>query len=258
MVSPRLSISLVLYKDEPPLLQRCLECIRASQLPLHIYAVDNSPTNRLQAVCAGPDVSYVHGGENVGFGRAHNRALREGPRADYHLVLNSDISFSPEVLPRMLTYMDDHPDIGLLAPKVCFPNGQVQYLCKLYPSVFILFARRFLPRFLQRLCMKSLERYEMRETGYDKVMEVSFLSGCFMLLRRKHLDETGPFDEKIFLYFEDWDLSYRMSKKHRTVFYPEVTVLHEWHRGSYKSLLHTWLNIKSALYFFSKHGWKVF
>jgi GT2 family glycosyltransferase len=98
----------------------------------------------------------------------------------------------------------------------------------------------------------------MRDMGYDKTAEVLYLSGCFMLFRKKYLDEIGYFDEDIFMYFEDADITLRMAKKYKTVFYPHVHIFHHWAKGSYKALNLTIINIQSAIYFFNKHGWKLF
>ena len=131
------------------------------------------------------------------------------------------------------------------------------YLCKRYPSLFILFARRFLPKQLHFLFQNYLDWFEMRDMGYDKITDVIYLSGCFMLFRKKYLDEIGYFDENIFMYFEDADITIRMSEKYRSVFYPHVQVFHHWAQGSYSSWKLALINIQSALYFFRKHGWKI-
>ena len=60
------------------------------------------------------------------------------------------------------------------------------------------------------------------------------------------------------MYLEDADINLRMAKKYKTVFYPHVHIFHHWAKGSYKSLKLTIINIQSAIYFFNKHGWKIF
>jgi GT2 family glycosyltransferase len=106
-------------------------------------------------------------------------------------------------------------------PKVVYPDGSLQYLCKLIPSPFDLFFRRFLPEQLKKLSRKKNELYELRFSGYDKEMEVPCLSGCFMLFRISALKQVGFFDERFFMYAEDFDITRRMHSKFKTLFFPE-------------------------------------
>ena len=86
-------------------------------------------------------------------------------------------------------------------------------------------------------------------------MDVPFLSGCFMFLRTEALKKVGLFDEQFFLYTEDADLSRRIHKHYRTVYYPQVTIYHYHQRGSYRNFWLMWCNIKSAIRYFNKWGW---
>lgn len=254
-----LSASLVLYQNDPHIVHRAVTSLLSTPLNIKLAIIDNSPLPELSSVFSDFNVNYhFNCSKNIGFGRAHNFALRKLVTCDYHLVMNPDVYFESNVLPEMIQYLEEHQNIGLISPKICFPNGEIQYLCKRYPSVLLLFARRFLPRWLQFPLKKRMDWYEMRETGYDKIMNVSYLSGCFMLFRRKHLDEIGYFDENIFMYLEDADITLRMSKKYRAIFYPYVQIFHYWAKGSHKSVKLGLITIRSAIYLFNKHGWKLF
>ena len=99
------------------------------------------------------------------------------------------------------------------------------------------------------------EKYEMRFTQYNKIVDSPYLSGCFMFLRTKVLEEIGLFDERIFMYLEDTDLTRRIHKKYRTVMYPEAQVYHKWEKGSYKNKKLMKYNIEAAIYYFNKYGW---
>ncbi|MEZ0322734.1 MAG: glycosyltransferase family 2 protein, partial [Hydrogenothermaceae bacterium] len=174
----------------------------------------------------------------------------------YHLVLNPDVYFGDGVLEELYNFMEANQDVGLVMPKVLYPNGEIQYLCKLLPTPIDVFGRRFLnfgP--LKKFVEKRNYIYELRFTGYNKIMDVPYLSGCFMFLRTETLKEVGLFDEKIFMYFEDTDLSRRIHKKYRTVYYPNVHIYHEYAKGSYKSKKLLMYHIQSAIYYFNKWGW---
>ncbi len=90
---------------------------------------------------------------------------------------------------------------------------------------------------------------------HNKVINVPFLSGCFMFLRTTALKETGLFDERFFLYAEDTDLSRRIHQKFNTIFFPFAEIYHSHARGSYKNIRLTWHNLKSAFQYFNKWGW---
>lgn len=117
-----------------------------------------------------------------------------------------------------------------------------------------LFTRRFLP-FYSSWSNRLNHWYEMHFSGYDKIMEVPFLSGCFMFLRTASLREVGLFDERIFLYTEDTDLTRRIHRKYRTLFYPEAVIYHYHQRGSYRNLVKCGHHIVSAIKYFNKWGW---
>ncbi|RUS95242.1 glycosyl transferase family 2 [Dulcicalothrix desertica PCC 7102] len=254
-----LSVSLVVYKNNPELLRKVISSIFETPFKIHMTVVDNSPTSQLSTLFSGvKNIDYLYNdSNNYGFGKAHNIAINHF-NARYHLVVNPDVYFNANVIPELIKYLESNQDIGLISPIIYYPNGEIQYLCKRYPSIFLLFARRFIPKKLQILFQKHLDWYEMRDIGYGNVMDVPYLSGCFMLFRRKYLDEIGYFDENIFMYLEDADITLRMSRKYRTVFYPHVHIFHHWGKGSYKSFKLMMINIQSAIYFFNKHGWFLF
>ena len=74
----------------------------------------------------------------------------------------------------------------------------------------------------------------MQFTSYDEVMEVPFLSGCFMFLRSEALRKVGLFDERMFMYVEDTDLTRRMGQHFKTLYYPNAYVYHQYARGKQK------------------------
>lgn len=255
-----LSASLVLYKNNPEVVYKAVLSLLNTPITLALYIVDNSPTPELGKLFQNlANVTYYYNnGQNVGFAKAHNLAITKVPYHDYHLVLNPDVYFDEAVIPELIAFLNNNQEVGLVEPKIYSPSGEIQYLCKRYPSVFLLFARRFIPSQLKFLFQNYLDWYEMRDTGYKEVMDVPYLSGCFMVFRRKYLDEIGYFDENIFMYLEDADITLRMAEKYRSIFYPFVHIYHHWERGAYKSMKLTLVTIQSAIHLFNKHGWKIF
>lgn len=246
-----INVSIVVYQTEESKIHRLIASLRESSLIETIFVVDNSPTPFSSAL-VGAD--YIFNGENMGYGRAHNIAIRQSlsEHVAYHLVLNPDVTIDASILEELVAYMDSHQDVASLMPQIYYPDGRTQHLCKLLPTPMDLCGRRFLPRWMVR---KRNRRYELRQTGYKHVMNIPYLSGCFMLLRGDALREVGIFDERFFLYPEDIDLTRRLHARFRTEFYPYVSIVHEYGQGSYKSVRLLWWHIVNMCRYFCKWGW---
>lgn len=249
-----LTISIVLYHDRVSRVQATIQSVLQTTLRVKIYVIDNSRTDELRMTCQDPRCEYLYAGRNLGFGNAHNLALaRVLFEADYHLVLNPDVYFGPSVLERIYTYMEGQTEVAQVMPKVLYPDGRLQYLCKLLPTPADLVFRRFFPWFPG--ANKRNHRHELMASGYDKVMNFPFLSGCFMFLRTSAIQEIGFFEPKIFMYMEDADLTRRLHQKFKTVYYPEVSIYHHFAKGSYKSLRLLFYAIHGSIVYFNKWGW---
>jgi len=254
-----LNVSVVLFKNNPDAVKKAINSCLSSKLIYRVYLIDNSPTDELSELSKlDHRIVYIFNNTNLGFGKAHNIALRKSIEEDipYHLVLNPDVYFEEGVLEGLYNFMENNPDVGLVMPKVLYPDGKLQYLCKLLPTPIDLFGRRFLnfgP--FKKFIKKRNEIYELRFTGYDKIMEVPYLSGCCMFLRTNILKKIGLFDERFFMYLEDTDLSRRIQKVSKTIYYPYVHIYHEYGKGSYKNLKLLKYHIDSAIKYFNKWGW---
>lgn len=192
--------------------------------------------------------------ENNGYGGGHNVALREAKRlgSTYHLVVNPDVWFGPEVIPSLVSYMDEHEDVGQMMPKVLYPNGQVQRLAKMLPAPIDTIGRFCLPEWIIR---QRNKRFELCQSGFTKTLNVPFLSGCFMFLRMSAVEKVGEFDEQFFLYAEDIDFTRRMHREYLTLYYPKAIIYHTFTRGSRKSLRLLFYHVLSTIKYFNKWGW---
>jgi GT2 family glycosyltransferase len=247
--------SIVLFKNSPKLVKEAIESFLKLKLSKKLFLVDNSPTDELRSLSTlSKDIEYIKTEKNLGFGKAHNIAIQRAlTEAKYHLVLNPDIFFGNDVLEKIFSYMEANPDVGQIMPKICYPDGEIQRLCKLLPSPADLFLRRFFPWFPG--AEERNKKYELQESGYDKIMNVPYLSGCFMFFRTSALKQVGLFDERIFMYIEDADITRRMHQKYKTLFFPLVTAYHHYAKGSYKSFKLMAYNIHGAFIYFNKWGW---
>jgi hypothetical protein len=224
-----------------------------------LYLVDNSPYKEYEQYSAMDErIVYISNGVNHGYGKAHNIAIRRtmSDNIPYHIVLNPDVYFKKGTIEKIYLFMEDNQDVGLVMPKVLYPDGSLQYLCKLIPTPFDLFGRRFLRTgFLKRIIKDNDNRFELRFTGYDRLMNVPFLSGCFMFLRTSALKEIGAFDERFFMYPEDIDLTRRIHEKYKTIYYPEVSIIHDHARESYYNIKMLRIHIINMIRYFNKWGW---
>lgn len=255
----QLNGSIVLYHTDENIAARAIKSFLQSNLSRTLFLIDNSKKDGLRKLeKLDSRIKYIFTGKNLGYGKAHNIALKRSIESNvkYHLILNPDVYFEKGVLEKLYEFMEANSDVGLVMPKVLYPDGSLQYLCKLLPTPFDLFRRRLLNfDVFKKLNEKRNFIFELRFTEYKEIMDVPFLSGCFMFIRTEVLKQIGIFDERFFLYLDDTDLSRRIHKISRTVFYPYVHIYHEWGRGSYKSFKLLFYHIKDAFSYFNKWGW---
>ena len=246
------NVSIVLYNNKFDEVKALVSSLRGNPTVKRIFLIDNSEIRNDNYL--GLDVTYVFNDINLGYGRGHNIALRQtlyDKMSPIHIVMNADVHLEPEIIDNIVAYMCQHTDVAMLMPKVYYPNNKIQYLCRLLPTPIDLFGRRFLPK---RFMRRRVERLEMRHTDYDKIIEVPHISGCFMTIRTEVLEKSGLFDERFFLYLEDVDLTRRISRWGKTIFYPKVHIVHKHNRGSYSSFKLLIRHITSAYKYFRKWG----
>jgi GT2 family glycosyltransferase len=249
------TISLVTYHNTFKDLRKVIDSTKLIKVKYVFYIVDNSKDREIEVLCNDDNIIYIKNDKNVGFGTAHNVAINKAIElnSDYHLIINPDIYFEDDVIEKMVSVFELDETIGLSMPKILYPNGETQYLCKLIPTPYNLIFRRFLPS-------KSLQdriniKYELRFSNYNRRMNVPCLSGCFMFCRTSVLESIGGFDERFFMYLEDIDLTRRIHENYKTLFLSEIEVYHQYAKGSYKNLKLLKYHIFSAIKYFNKWGW---
>lgn len=251
----QLTCSIVLYKDDPAELNATIQSVLQSDLHIKIYLVDNSPTNDLQFLGSNDNIEYIFNNKNLGYGKGQNVAIQKIlNESKYHLILNPDITFEKGVLENIYQFMESNPEIGQLMPKVFYTNGELQKLCKLLPHPVDLIGRRFIG-FGSKWMQERNTLYEINGFCYNKILNTPNLSGCFMFLRTSILEKVKGFDPRYFMYMEDYDLTRRIHRIAKTVFYPEVQVVHAFKKGSYNSTKLLRYHIISAIKYFNKWGW---
>ena len=282
MLPSSLQISIVTYRPDAKLLERCLRklalAIGAARedgalRTVHLALIDNSEDrdDRRRACIklgktrfsdSGVHVTYLHGHANIGYGAAHNLVLH-GTGSDYHLVLNPDVELATDALANAVRWLDAHPDVGALAPLVLRSGRHARIPVQaLSGGVRSVPARLRAAACCARCFAGGSTRYEMRDVidvePPRDVIGIPALSGAFMLVQRAAIDSTGGFDPKFFLYFEDFDWSVRLNRDHQDRVRAVGADRPPRRRRRAQGLQHICWFVTSGLRFYRKHGWKWF
>ena len=272
MAAPSLTVAIVTHAPDMHWLARTLAYLaeaahyareQGTLGDTRLVIVDNGPEGladdlaRLAAAALerAPGVTFevASGQGNVGFARANNLALERGT-ADLHLILNPDVEMDTNALDAGLRYLAANAGVGVVTPAARHPDGRRQYLVKAMPTWGVLFLRAFAPSFVRGWFRAMLDAYEMRERDWEREQcPVEIASGCFLLCRRAALDAVKGFDPGYFLYFEDFDLTLRLSKATRIAYVPAVRIVHHGGHAGSKGLRHVALFARSASRFFRAH-----
>ena len=255
---PAASASIVLYENSTDEISVVVNSFLGRTPIRKIFLVDNSRTDRLGSLyVSNPRVEYIFNNKNMGFGPGHNIAIGLASRAgfEYHFVSNPDISFDRDIVTPMVSHMSLDERVGMMMPEVLNPGGSIQYTPKLLPTPFWMFRRKL--QWPTASHAGFIDFYELRSVPKDRIYNVPFLSGCFLLFRLKAIEKIGRFDERFFMYFEDVDISRRMHEKYLTLYFPSVSVVHKYKSGANKNfkLFNTF--VLSGIRYFNKWGWLI-
>jgi GT2 family glycosyltransferase len=223
-----LSLSVISYRT-PLLLKRCLEALEAERpwVGLDVTVVDNASGDGSADMVADqfPWVRIIRNRHNVGFGAAHNQALRHAT-GRYWVVLNSDAAPRPGALRLLVDFLDANPRVAVAGPRLRYPDGTVQPSRRRFPTVATLFVestqiQRFLPR------NRVLQRYYLADRSDDESQDVDWLVGACLCVRAAAAAEVGLFDESFFMYSEELDWCRRFREAGwRVAYVPSAEVVH--------------------------------
>lgn len=255
---------LIVHFNTPGLLRQTLKGLFRTNpaVSYEVVVVDNNPACRVKEKMKSefPQVNILVSQCNVGFGRGMNLAM-EIAQGRYLFVFNPDIVLMPGALESLTRFMDEHPDIGMVGPRLLNPDGSVQHSCYRFMEPMIIPYRRV--PFLRRLAFakRAVDAYLMVGEDFSRTQDIDYLLGAAMFVRREAVERVGGFDPNFFVYFEDQDWCRRFwLAGWRVVYHPDVSLIH-YHRretaeGSFLSQLLnplTRVQIKSALYYYKKY-----
>lgn len=207
------------------------DCLRSliSQLPLQseIIVVDNASSDRtVEAIrSVSPFVKLIQNEQNLGFAGGNNLGI-EAATGEYVCLVNPDMIVCERCIPRMIEYMKQHGEAGLLGPKIVECDGAVQRSCMRTPTLWNQLCRGLA---LDTLTKHSrlFGGYLMTDFTHDELREVDIINGCFWLVRRQALEEVGLLDSRFWMYGEDLDWCRRYREAGwRVIFFPGSEALH--------------------------------
>ena len=257
-----LAIVIVNYNVET-LLRRCLQTIVDSQgqITLSICVVDNQSADGSVSMVRSefPQVQVIANANNPGYSFANNQRLRllgigaaHPPR--YVLLLNPDTELIPTTLVDAIAYMDSHPAVGIVGPKLLLPNGELDLACRRsFPTPMVSFYRML---GLSQLFPKSRRfgRYNLTYLEIDQSAEVDSVVGAFMLVRTTATQQIGLLDEQFWMYGEDLDWAKRIKDNGwKVIYYPTLVTLHVKRASSRQSKRAQVEFYRAMLIFYYKH-----
>lgn len=220
-----------------------------------VFVVDNNSSDDSVAYLKSrfPWVRYMVNTENVGFSRANNQAIREA-RGEYVLLLNPDTFVGESTLRECIDFMDSHPKAGMCGVGMLKVDGSFAPESRRgVPTPFVAFTKM---SGLGSLFPKSrlFGRYYMQYLNKQSINPIEIVSGAFMFVRKRALDQVGLLDESFFMYGEDIDLSYRVLQAGYQNYYLPTHILHYKGESTKKDTL-KYVNAfhKAMIIFFKKH-----
>lgn len=224
----KLSIIIVSYKVKDHILS-CLSSIfeNRADWPLEVILVDNNSKDSTVDMIKDDfkNVIIIENDRNLGFAVANNQGLKKAT-GEYILFLNPDTKVLPETFDKSIAFLENNPEAGAVGCRILNPDGTLQYSCKSYPSFWNYF---FESTFLYKLFPKNrwIGKFYMTNFDYAEVKEVDVVSGAYLLMRSRLLEEIGGWDERFFIYSEETDLCYRIKKSGKKIYFiPQAQIIH--------------------------------
>lgn len=238
-------------------LRACLQSLRAQHTPPshEVIVADNASSDETVAMIREdfPDVTLIVNDRNLGFARATNQTLRQA-RGRYLLMLNPDTVLEPDALATLVSVADDHPEAGIIAPRLVYPDGSLQYSCRRFPTITAaVFRNTFLGRLFPNA--RAAEYYVMADFDHETEQEVDWASGACLLIRHEAYEQVGELDPGFVWGSEDVDYCLRMHQAGRAVvFTPATEVVHAVGRSTDQAVVPTIIRTHRGMYrLYSKH-----
>jgi len=219
-------------------IERCLASLYADtaniSFSLHIVIVDNASTDNIAQLLKEKfsKVQLLRQEKNMGFGASHNRVLKEVD-AKYFFILNPDTIFLPagRIIEKMYAWMEVHPAVGMMGPKVIYPDGSLQLSCYRFPTFLQpIYSRTKLGK--SGRGKEIADHFVMKKFDHNSTLPVDWIMGSAMFVRGEAIKKSGVFDERYWMYAEDSDLCRRLWEANWPIYYVHDIVIQHFHRRS--------------------------
>lgn len=211
------------------ILRNCLRSIyeQAGEVNFEVVVIDNGSTDGSVQMVKNDfqQVILIENSRNRGFAAANNQGMKIS-RGRYVLLLNSDTLVLEQAVAKMVYFADKHPEAAVFGCRILNPDRTLQRTCFMFPSIInLLLSSTYLYKLFPRNRFFGRERM----TWWDRqdMKEVDVVTGCFMLVRRKAIEQVGMMDEQFFMYGEETDWCYQFHKAGwKVMFTPEAEIIH--------------------------------
>ncbi|MCK9594965.1 MAG: glycosyltransferase family 2 protein [Candidatus Omnitrophica bacterium] len=239
------------------MLKQCLDSLYrfTSDISFEVFVVDNGSLDGSAEMVAKefPWAILIANSRNLGFSAGNNQALRQA-RGRYSILLNPDTELVDNSLKAMADFMDGHPQVDCIAPRLIFADGSLQESCRHFPSFFTdlsesLYLDEAFPG------NRIFNWYRIGVYSFDRMGPVDQPYGACLLFRKEDLVRLDFMDERFFMYYDEIDLCYRLKKSGGVIYYlPQIRVIHHGNQSSKQvpDACHSW-KLRSRLAFFNKH-----
>ncbi|MES2762973.1 MAG: glycosyltransferase [Bacteroidota bacterium] len=251
----KLSVVIVNYNVKHFIEQCLFSVLKASEnIACEVFVVDNNSVDGSVTLIKEkfPQINLIVNKTNTGFSVANNQALKLA-KGEYVLLLNPDTVVQEDTFAKVLAFMDTHPEAGGLGVKMLDGQGNFAPESKRgLPTPSVAFYKMFgFSRFFPG--SKRFGKYHLSYLPQDQICEIDVISGAFMLMRKSVLDKIGYLDETFFMYGEDIDLSYRITKAgFKNYYFPETQIIHYKGESTKRSSLNYVIIFYKAMAIFTK------
>ena len=229
-------LNYITWTDTAHCINSILKSNHKDTIAFHIYVVDNASPKKapenIRELFRRSNVTYIQSKKNVGYAAGNNLgircALKDG--CTKILITNSDVCFEEGCISGLVSYLEQHPEVGIVGPKILDINGNIQKTCLCRKTGL---KEKYLVRTkLSLLFKRQCRTYWGLDKDYDTTFPVYAVTGCCFMVSEECIKKIFPFDEGTFLYEEEFIVGIRMEQAgYETHYYPQC-VIHHLHGGS--------------------------
>ena len=262
--TPEVSIIIASYKIAH-ILNLCLKSLKKNikELNYEIIVVDGETEEGTMDLMreSYSEIKFIPNKKNIGFGSLVNQGV-DVAKGVFYFIINADIVIKEGVVEKIIKYIKENQEVGILSPKMINFDKSIQPSCfRFYTPLTIIYRRTFLKKF--EFAKRHIENFSLNFSGkLNEITEVDWVMGSAIAISRKNFEKIGKMDERFFMYFEDVDLCWRCWENNLKVIYnPNLEVFHyhgaqSSNKNAIKAVLfnkYSRIHIASAIKFFIKH-----